>query len=189
MIEIKVREQVTEDYIKEVIQEDNIIHWVITKKDIKNNNYSKILKLLKMLSDEGIRSKSKLRISFYRYGNNQKTVYVLNDEVRNYVRKLVNRCPYIFYFLNNYSDSLIAIMISIFDKNNIYQISPTDFAYKWSYDEMLEIVKPIIDYCRSINEMPENIESLILKMFNIRENDIRVQSVHRAIELHYNKTL
>lgn len=182
MIVIK-REHLTENYIKEIVKEDNIIHWVVSKKDIKNNNYSKILKLLKFLSDVGIESKNKLSIGFYGYDNGTRGIYE-GDEIWNYVRKLVNKCPYIFYFLTSYNDSLNLVFVSLFDRNDIHLISPTDATVKWSDDKMLEIVKPVFDYCRKINETPEYIEKLIFKMFNIHEKDFfRSLSVYRAMAL------
>jgi hypothetical protein len=188
MIEIKVRELITENFIKEAVQENNIINWVITKEDIKNNNYSETLKLLKVLSDEGIKSEGKLGISFYGYDKNPNDVYEIN-KIRNYVKKLVKKYPYIFYFLTNFDNSMTVILLCILDRNDFFRTSPTYIKFKLSEDKMLEIVKPVIDYCRSINEMPENTESLICKILNIHENDLRVQSVHRAIELRYNETV
>lgn len=170
MIEIKVRELITENFIKEAIQDNNIIHWVITKEDIKNNNYSKILKLLKILSDEGIRSRGKLGISFYGYDNNPKDVYEIN-EIRNYVKKLFNKYPYIFYFLTNYDNSLTVIFLCIYDRNDFYRTSPTNIALRHNKDKMNEIIRYIFSYCERINETPAYAQKLILKMVNINENE------------------
>lgn len=148
----------------EMIDENSLVHHVITKYEIRNNDFTNIMNTLTLLMNTGTKGKGKLAISFYGYDDTPKDVYEIN-EIRKYTQLLFKKCPSIFYFLTNIDYTRTVIFLCLCESESIKRTSPINVQGVPSESTIRKIIDGILDYGEKVNENSSVISNLLDEIF------------------------
>ncbi len=82
------------------VKEADLLYFEVTKEEVMNKHYKRLLESLKVLSQAGKHGREKLIIAFYGYDNDEREIYTI-PEIRDFVKEIYERYSYIFYFLTS----------------------------------------------------------------------------------------
>ncbi len=89
-----------DDEIKNVLQvkEANLFFFSVSKKEVTNKDYKRIINSLEILKEAGTEAKRKLFLVFDGYNDDKREIYEI-PEIRDFVKDIYNKYKYLFYFL------------------------------------------------------------------------------------------
>lgn len=110
--------------------EGKVITLVVTKEMVEAKSILDVAKAIYKISDTGIDGFQRVAISFYGYDNTSVELWEM-PEVRAWCQKLVNKIPYIFYYIENeYFQTQQTLMICLNDYESVFlgqQKSPEEY--------------------------------------------------------------
>ena len=106
-----------DDEIKNVLQvkEANLFFFSVSKKEVTNKDYKRIINSLEILKEAGREAKRKLFLVFDGYNDDKREIYEI-PEIRDFVKDIYNKYKYLFYFLTTLDNNRSIIYACI---NNI----------------------------------------------------------------------
>ena len=106
-----------DDEIKNVLQvkEANLFFFSVSKKEVTNKDYKRIINSLEILKEAGTEAKRKLFLVFDGYNDDKREIYEI-PEIRDFVKDIYNKYKYLFYFLTTLDNNRSIIYACI---NNI----------------------------------------------------------------------
>lgn len=160
-----------------IIERDSII-LVITRHEVKSMNLSRARQTLKTFEDVGKHGRNKLMISFLGYEYSSKEVYEI-EEIKNYVNKLFNEFPHIFYFLSDINGSRTVFLLCLCNKIKTKKTSPFSVNVFAAFPGHLtrRIIDGILDYGAKIGESKEILSEIIDKVLDPKPNEEYVKAL------------
>lgn len=162
-----------------------IITTSISKTEVETKNFDNINIFFEIVKKFGDKVKNKVIITFSGYEKDLREIYEI-PEVREYVRLLFERHPYLFYFLspidiNNkifYACLSDIEVISIGEKKSLIRhakeqtICESFLSYKYQEDLVQKIKKGIEDFTKTIHDVKTNSQEIIDLIFNTHIGNI-----------------
>ena len=95
------------DEIKSVLQvkKAELLFYSVSKREVTNKDYKRIINSLDILKDAGKEAKSKLFLVFDGYDNDKREIYEI-PEIRDFVKYIYDKYKYLFYFLTTLDNNL-----------------------------------------------------------------------------------
>lgn len=98
---------------------NGIIYFSIPRTDVLNMSFKRIDKAIKVLRDCRHRARGKMILTFSGYEYTPKEIFEI-IEIRDYVKELLNRYPYLFYFLSDIDNNNQIILACLSDIETVY---------------------------------------------------------------------
>lgn len=96
------------------VKEAELLYFEVTKKEVINKNYKRLLESLQVLRRAGKHGKEKLMIVFEGFDDDEREIYAI-PEIRAFVKEIYERYSYIFYFLTNIDNNRTIIYACLND--------------------------------------------------------------------------
>lgn len=148
----------------EMIDGESCIGHIITEHEVERNDFTNIMKTLKVFMNAGKKGKDSLCISFYGYEDNPCEVYEIL-EIRNYVKLLFKKCPSLFYFLSGMDYTRNNIFLCLCDLQSIKRTSSINVQAIPSESLIREIIDGVLDYGEKVNDSNEELSKLLDEIF------------------------
>ena len=143
------------DEIKSVLQvkKAELLFYSVSKREVTNKDYKRIINSLDILKEAGKEAKSKLFLVFDGYENDKREIYEI-PEIRDFVKYIYDKYKYLFYFLTTLDNnrSIIYACISnleIIHTNNSHTIG---FRIIPNKKIMQETANAMLEYGTQIGE-------------------------------------
>ena len=98
----------------EQVKKANILLYSVSKREVINKDYARILKNLQILDFAGKEAKEKLMLTFDGYDSDRREIYMI-PEIREFVKHIYDKYNYIFYFLTTLDNNRNVIYACIND--------------------------------------------------------------------------
>lgn len=102
----------------EQVKNATILVYAVSKEEIINKKYTRLLNSLNILKLSGKHAKEKLMLTFDGYDDDKREIYMI-PEVREYVKYIYEKYNYIFYFLTSLDNNRSIIYACINDFRSI----------------------------------------------------------------------
>lgn len=103
----------TIDNVKQV-KDNNILFYSVSKREVKNKDFTRLRKTLSILKEAGKEAKGKLFLTFDGYDNDFREIYMI-EEIREYVKEIWQEYKYLFYFLSPMENNISIIFACLND--------------------------------------------------------------------------
>lgn len=143
-----------EEELSDISQVENaeLLIFNINKREVKNQDYSRILKALELLKKAGKSAKGKVLLTFDGYDKDSREIYMI-PEIRAYIKHIYEKYKYFFYFLTTMDNNRSVILACLNDfqaiqnDNNgvLLRIIPNDIRNN-------DITKAMKEYGKEIGE-------------------------------------
>jgi len=132
----------------------DMIFYPISKDEIINKDYTRILKTLEILKKAGKDAKGKLWLTFDGYENDPREIYEI-DEIRDFVRYIYNQYNFIFYFLTHLDNNRAVIFACINDFRSSKKNGEPNVNLEIIFDENIKqkTVNAIVNYGYKVNDL------------------------------------
>ncbi len=161
---------------------DNVINLIITSDEVENLDYSVIDSFVKQVEEKGNVLGNRLVLNFEGYKETPEEIYKV-PSIRRWVKGLIDKYPYIFYFLNpDYGINALLIVACVGDIKEIDMKTPRDmdknilseyelvsykqklFKVKLSKDVSNKIIEGLIEYGLKLNLDSDDVLFTILSI-------------------------
>lgn len=169
--------------------EGGIVCIAVTKGEILSDKFVTIDTFIRELKKYGQRAKGKLMLTFSGYDDVPYEVFEI-EEVRNYMARVFERYPFIFYFLTDLDMNNKTILACLCDVETLYvgetKQSLTDIMYSggtagpvhvsYSINPKLSkrIADGVVSYCLSIGETRKEAAKFVERLFDFTQKDRRI---------------
>ncbi len=164
-----------------VITKETFIIETISKECVEQGNFEAVEIIIKYLKTLGTNAEGSLAITFDEYNDVREEVFEI-PEIRAWSKTLVERYPYIFYFLTELDDNIHMIAANIGDVKMITtgdKLSPLEYASLGISREQvpkallritipkemsMKIINGVVGYCATLGVNPAEINNLLAIM-------------------------
>lgn len=152
MFEIK---DVIED--TEQVKKSNLFLYAVSKREVKNKDFSRLRNNLEILKKSGKDAKGKLYLSFDGYDNDKREVYMI-PEIREFVKTIWQEYKYLFYFLTLLDNNRTTIYACLNDFKAYQYMNEKVCKFKIIQKE--EIRKQTIDAMRKYGLIIDDVDGI-----------------------------
>ena len=140
----------------EEVKKANIILYSVSKRELLNNDYTRIFNSLNILSESGKFARGKLMLTFNGFDDDKREIYEIK-EIREYVRNIYKKYKYMFYFLTNLDNNRSVIFACLNDYFSEYNNKKTKVQLAIVCNEELrnEIIESTLDYGLLLDDVEE----------------------------------
>lgn len=144
------------DYeIKNVLQvkKAELFFFSVSKKEVINKDYKRIINSLDILKEAGKEAKSKLFLVFDGYDNDKREIYEI-PEIRDFVKYIYENYKYLFYFLTTLNNNRSIIYACISNLEIIHKRNSPIVGFRIIPNKkiMQEITNAMLEYGTQIGE-------------------------------------
>lgn len=145
----------------EDIKKAEIIFYSVSKRELINEDYTRIKNNLKILNHAGKYARSKVMLTFDGFDNDKREIYEI-PEIRKYVKNIWNKYKHIFYFLTPLDNNRAIIFACLNDFESIYKIGEKETKLHIMYDKDIKqkTIEEMFKYSLQINDL-ENIKRIL----------------------------
>ena len=154
------------DVIKNVsqVKKASLLVYSVSKREVMNKDYKRIISSLDILKKAGKESKRKLCLSFDGYDNDKREIYEI-PEIREFVKYIYDNYKYLFYFLTLIDNNRNVIYACINDLEVIHRNDEYNVKYRIIPNQKIkqDTVNAMLEYAIQIGEteMQEEIFTFI----------------------------
>ncbi|MCT4662697.1 MAG: hypothetical protein N4A40_12620 [Tissierellales bacterium] len=179
------------DVMYRVTQEDilnKLIYFSFSKDEVVNKDYERINDVIETFKKAKIMGKNNLMLAFEGYEEDIKDIYEI-EEIREYIHKLIDIHPYLFYFLSDIDNNNGLILACI----SSFEIKEPRIGIQLTFNKELigKITRDTFEYGKLINEYPGTILKLLTDLIglvngpNTISEDVAIDCIRLAIKNKY----
>lgn len=158
-----MHEFVFDDYIRNVedIKNAEIIFYSVSKRELVNEDYTRIKNNLKLLNSAEKYARGKMMITFDGFDNDKREIYEI-PEIRKYVKNIWNEYNHIFYFLTPLANNRSIIFACLNDFKSIHNVGVKETQLHIIYDKDIKqkTIDAMYKYSLKINDL-ENLKKIL----------------------------
>jgi len=151
---------------KEMILNDGVIFFQISKEEVKNKDYDRVDKMFILLQATKKHGRNRILMHFD-YDDDPREIYEIN-EINLYISRIYEKYPFLFYYLVTSERQFMPFMLSlmgvkIVEKNtHTTRVEPIDF--EKAKEVRNTIAQNILDYCKKLDDL-EGAKTLLSNIF------------------------
>lgn len=140
----------------EDIKKASLILYSVSKNEILNKDYSRILYTMEQLNQSGKDGREKLMLTFDGYDNDEREIYMI-PEIRDFVKYIYEQYNHLFYFLTTLEKNRALIWACINDIKAIKKENSKDVMLEITYNDEIkkQTIESMLKFGIIINDLDE----------------------------------
>ena len=140
----------------EDIKKASLILYSVSKNEILNKDYSRILYTMEQLNQSGKDGREKLMLTFDGYDNDEREIYMI-PEIRDFVKYIYEQYNHLFYFLTTLEKNRALIWACINDIKAIKKENSKGVMLEITYNDKIKkkTIESMLKFGTIINDLDE----------------------------------